>query len=427
MFDKFTIVVFILGLMDKEVHLPLFVANSDLCVHLVNELMDVSKDIICCVGSEELSCFAKTSVVKVIHSASNVFLLGLFLTLSGAHVSNISTSVDGTSAVSTGSFLSGLLFLLSISLLLDSGVTIGEFLLDILIRCDLTLHPWVTDNISKRKSVSGDQLKHVGNEILELISVEVSSLVSRVGFPEEVSSVHSKKLEVLVLRRCTLERRVTRVHNEQNNGGSEEIYHVSLIWLSLMNFRSHVALSSKFSLEHAAAVTALNRSGKTEVSDLNVEVFVKQDILGLKISVSNTIVVDVVKGRKNLFEVEAADSFMELTSGGDKVEEFTTLNELKNDVSSIDLLAGALLPDTVSVIFNQVYNVGMAEVLHNLDLGLNKLQSLSVVRWVGTVHNLDSVLLVAIIEGKLDLGTDTSTKSSSHIIVSNFRWHYCLV
>jgi len=272
--DELTILVFVFSLVKNEVHLPLLVAHSDLCVHLVSKLVDVSKDIIRCVCSKELRSLVQTGVVKIVHSTSNIFLLGLFLTLSSAHVSNISTSVDGTCAVSTGSLLYGLLLLLSISLLLNSGEAVREFLSDILLRGNLSLHPWVTNYISKRKSVSRDQLEHVSNEILELISVEASSLVSRVGLPEEVSSVHSEELEVLILRRCTLERWVTRIHDEQNNGGSEEVNHVSLVWLSLVNFGSHVALSSKFSLEHAATVTALNRSSKTKVCDLNIEVFI---------------------------------------------------------------------------------------------------------------------------------------------------------
>lgn len=236
--------------------------------------MNIGENIIGCICSKELCGLCETSLIKFFHSSLNKFL-GLLLSFWTTHVGDISTSVNCTSTVGTSCLLCSLLLLLSLSVGLNLRETVCKFSLNIGLIGDLTLHPWVTNNISERKSVSWDKLEHVSDEILELLGVEASSLVSGVSLPEKICSVHSKKLKVLVLRRSTLERRMTGVHDKENNGSSEKIYHVSLIWLSLVNFWSHIALSSKFGLKHAATVTALNRSCKTEVSDLYIEITIE--------------------------------------------------------------------------------------------------------------------------------------------------------
>ena len=48
-----------------------------------------------------------------------------------------------------------------------------------------------------------------------------------------------------------------------------------------MNFRCHIALSSKLSSELATSVTALSRGGKSKVSNLDVEVLRDEQVLRL--------------------------------------------------------------------------------------------------------------------------------------------------
>ena len=95
-----------------------------------------------------------------------------------------------------------------------------------------------------------------------------------------------------------------------------------------MDLRSHIALSSKLSSAVARAITAHDRSGKTKVSNLKVELFVVKQVLWLKISVSDAVVVNVVQTINELSEIEATDSLVESAASGNVIEELPTSSEL---------------------------------------------------------------------------------------------------
>ena len=61
-----------------------------------------------------------------------------------------------------------------------------------------------------------------------------------------------------------------------------------------MDLRSHIAFSTELGSAVARAITAHDRSSKAKVSYLKVELFVVKQILWLKISVGDTVVVNVV-------------------------------------------------------------------------------------------------------------------------------------
>jgi len=98
------------------------------------------------------------------------------------------------------------------------------------------------------------------------------------------------------------ERRVASVDNEEDDSHGEQINRVAHVGLSGEDFGSHVAEGSEHSLELARAVSAFNRCGEAEVSDLDVEVLVEEDVLGLEISVADAVGVQVVKALEDLGE-----------------------------------------------------------------------------------------------------------------------------
>lgn len=56
-----------------------------------------------------------------------------------------------------------------------------------------------------------------------------------------------------------------------------------------MDFRSHVALCTEFSVKLTAAVTSLSRSSKTKVSDFQLKGFADEHVLRFQVSVGDTL------------------------------------------------------------------------------------------------------------------------------------------
>lgn len=129
--------------------------------------------------------------------------------------------------------------------------------------------------------------------------------------------------------------------------------------------------------------------------------------------------VNIVKCGKHLLEVETADTLMEFTGGCNEIKELTALDEFENDVGDLLFISRSLFPDTVSVVLNQINNIWVIKSFHDFDFSFDQFQSFSIVRRVAAVHDLDGVLIVVLVGGKFDLGADTSSKSSSQIVVSN--------
>ena len=72
-----------------------------------------------------------------------------------------------------------------------------------------------------------------------------------------------------------------------------------------MNFGGHVAFSSQLSSQVATAVSALNGCGKAEISNLQVEVLVIENVLGLKITMGYSFLVNVVEAFNQLLEIKS--------------------------------------------------------------------------------------------------------------------------
>ena len=87
-----------------------------------------------------------------------------------------------------------------------------------------------------------------------------------------------------------------------------------------MNFWCHVAFSSELGLGIATSISSLSRGSEAEIGNLQVEILVEKYILWLKISVSNTLIVNIFKSIDQLMEVESGNRIRESTGGGNIVE-----------------------------------------------------------------------------------------------------------
>jgi len=171
----------------------------------------------------------------------------------------------------------------------------------------------MSNDISDTKTLMRVELKHACKEILELFRVEAFWLALRIGvsLPEEVRSVSGKKLVIVIFFVGHSEGRVTGVQDEENYSEGEEINNLSLIRLSRENLRCHVSRSTDDRFVGARSVTSFKRACKTEIDNLNIVHFVKENILRLEISMREALGVDVVNTLKHLLEEILADVFLE--------------------------------------------------------------------------------------------------------------------
>lgn len=102
-----------------------------------------------------------------------------------------------------------------------------------------------------------------------------------------------EELEEVILVISHGEGWMARVQDEKDNSESEKVHLLALVSLSGQDFGSHVAWSANLSSVGATAITAFKRASEAEVDNLNIEVFVKEDIFRFQISVREPSCVDV--------------------------------------------------------------------------------------------------------------------------------------
>ena len=143
--------------------------------------------------------------------------------------------------------------------------------------------------------------------------------------PEEISSVDSKAFVVDVVVCRLYERRVLGNHDEQDYRSGEDVYRLAIVFLSQVDFWGHVSHSATMRLKVPRAVSARERGGVSEVSQLEIGVSTKKKILRLEVSVSDTGRVAVVEAYHKLSEVVPGKVFLHSSCLGDDVKKAPTL------------------------------------------------------------------------------------------------------
>lgn len=255
-------------------------------------------------------------------------------------------------------------------------------------------------------SVLWVELEHGLEEILKVVREEsfLAWLVLGVDLPEDISSVGSQTLVEWVLWLSGGERWMLGDHDEQDDGSSEDIHRFSFVWHFKVDFWSHVVQSSKLGMEHTGSISSLDWSSEPEVSNLKSILVVKQEILWLQISVSDSCLMAVVETLHELFHVEPGKWLIEPSRNSDEIEEFSTACKLKDDVRDLSCLSTAL-GVRFNTILELVDDVGMLDFRHGLNLSHEELLGLCV---KVVVHDLNSNFSIVLsVESELDLAAGT--------------------
>ena len=124
---------------------------------------------------------------------------------------------------------------------------------------------------------------------------------------------------------------MSRHQNKQDNSQSKKIDLLTPVWFRKMKLGRHVIESTELRQKYAWAVFALKWWQEPEVSDLDVEIVVQEQILWLQVSMGYSRSVAEVETLQHLFENVAGQIFFESASDGKIIEQFSTCGELKND------------------------------------------------------------------------------------------------
>lgn len=101
---------------------------------------------------------------------------------------------------------------------------------------------------------------------------------------------------------------VSSVQDEENDTQSEQIDCCTIVRLFLDDLGSHVGESTQLGVEVARSITASSGCCETKVSNLNIELFVKQYVFWLEITVSETLLLRVEDSLEHLFEVGTSNA-----------------------------------------------------------------------------------------------------------------------
>lgn len=175
-----------------------------------------------------------------------------------------------------------LLIFLSLCLLfqdmLDLLLSLGKTIHNHLFVEHILLHPRMRHNLLKRRSVRRLKLPHAVQEILQLGRHKLCSVrfVFRVGFPEDVRAVVGDAFVEWIIWLCARERWMARHHDEQNDGGGEEINLAANIWLSQVDLRCHIIMRAKLCVKIASTIPAFNWSSEPKVRNLKLKIFTQK-------------------------------------------------------------------------------------------------------------------------------------------------------
>ena len=111
-------------------------------------------------------------------------------------------------------------------------------------------------------------------------------------------------------------------HVEKNGTSSKQINDLGLIGLLIYQFRSHVAESANTSNVEAIAVAALYGSSKSEVNNFESVFVVKENVLGLQVTMTHSLRVEVMQTDEYLLEKEAAHLLIERSTDLYVLEQF---------------------------------------------------------------------------------------------------------
>ena len=102
--------------------------------------------------------------------------------------------------------------------------------------------------------------------------------------PKEVRPVSSQELIVAIVLAGLRKGWVARTHGEEDDTKGEQVDDLALVWLLHEDFGGHISRRADLRAIDARAIAALERACEAEVDNLDIVVFVKEDILWLEVT-----------------------------------------------------------------------------------------------------------------------------------------------
>lgn len=215
---------------------------------------------------------------------------------------------------------------------LDLVVSLKELILDFGRRYDWAIEPRMALDFSQGQSLGGIVSEERVDEVHEVLGVEgIGALGLDVSLPEGIVSVRAEELVVGVFRVGLGERRGAGEHDEEDDGGCEQIDGRSVVGELRVDFRRHVALGSQAGLEQAVAIAAFHEGCETEIGDFQIEMVVEEQVLRFQVSVRDVVAVHVLETTDELVEVRARDFLGEAAAVRNVFEELTTSGVFEHD------------------------------------------------------------------------------------------------
>lgn len=100
--------------------------------------------------------------------------------------------------------------------------------------------------------------------------------------------------------------------DEHDDSCSKQVSLSTLVRLSQLDLRCHVVESSKFRME-VTTVLSFDMSGKTKVSNFDVEMLINKQVFRFQVSMRESFLMDMFESFKNLFHVESCNRLTEWT------------------------------------------------------------------------------------------------------------------
>jgi hypothetical protein len=121
------------------------------------------------------------------------------------------------------------------------------------------------------------------------------------------------------------------------------------------------------------SILAFFAGGESKISNLEIVSGIKQDVLGLEITMYNaSLIMQILDGTQQLFEIVTRKLFVEASTGILHFyirKQITLLDKLQHDEIYLDCLSRIRLDDelTVAVVFNELDDIWMMKFLEKRD------------------------------------------------------------
>ena len=230
----------------------------------------------------------------------------------------------------------------------------------------LANHVRAVNHLLQSEATLRIEAKHTVNEVTQLLRSREGTAIARRNFdaifPKQVgTTVVIVFKNGICLDALAFSDWDASQDHEQDATEGENISCEGVVGFATCNFRGHVARSADVCLQVALLVSSLGRS---EVSNLDLEVFIKQNILHLQITMSEAFLMNVLDTGQDGAEDEADASVGDLRLTNDNVKEFSTHNVVEDqEVAGIGLATvGGIEDGTLAVVvhFNDVSVVEFA-------------------------------------------------------------------